>query len=113
MFPCISCASVRRPGHRGHRNTLDGKGLTGEECSPINFISFRVEPGASCRLSYGSNQNAWQLAHRSMVTCLPNWASSVWAVISFVQPGHFMEDYCSWLPGPHVLQLPQKGASHE
>src|SRR5713226_6588946 len=98
MFRCMLCASRSVVAHRGHWSASGSDGFPGDECSPINFMSFSVEPAESCRLSNRSNQNAWQLAHTSMVTCAPEWPSSVMAVISLVQPGHFIDKHCSWPP---------------
>src|SRR5258708_1890056 len=34
-----------------------------------------------------------------MVTCAPKRPSSIMAVISVAQPGHFIDKHCSWPPG--------------
>src|SRR6266403_1556601 len=99
MFRCMSCASRSVVAHRGQWSAAGREGFPGVECSPINFMSFSVEPAESCKLSKWSNQNAWQPAHTSMATCAPKRASSVMAVISVPQPGHFMEKHCNWSPG--------------
>src|SRR5262249_7046282 len=91
MLRTISCASESGPPQRGQRSASDNVGLVAEVCSPMNFMSWSVAPGASCRLSCGSNQNAWQAAHTSTVTCAPKRASSVQAVISLPQLGQVME----------------------
>src|SRR6266849_1756289 len=100
MFRCILCASRSPVAHRGQRSASGSDGFPGDECSPINFMSFSVEPGESCRLSNRSNQKAWQVAQTSMATCAPKRASRVMGVISEVQPGHFINKHCSWPPGP-------------
>src|SRR6267378_3260688 len=41
-----------------------------------------------------------------MVTCAPEWPSSVMAVISVVQTGHFIEKHCSWPHGPIGKEVP-------
>src|SRR5260370_23992087 len=51
MLRCMLCASRSVVAHRGHCSGSGSDGLTGDECSPINFMSFSVEPGESCRLS--------------------------------------------------------------
>src|SRR5882762_2734906 len=106
MFRCMLCASRSVVAHRGQRSTAGRDGFPGDECSPMNFISFSVEPAESCRLSIRSNQNAWQVAHTSMATCAPKRPSSVMAVISVLQPGHFIDKHCSWPPGPIEKEVP-------
>src|SRR6266852_1016939 len=99
MFRCMLCASRSVVAHRGQRSASGREGFPGDECSPINFMSFSVEPAETCRLSNLSNQNAWQPVHTSMVTCAPEWPSNAMEVISVPQPGHFIDKYCSWSPG--------------
>src|SRR5882762_11635326 len=92
MLRCMLWASRSDVVHRGHWSTAGSDGFPGDECSPIYFMSFSVEPAESCRLSIRSNQNAWQAAHTSMATCAPERPSSVIAVISVLQPGHFISN---------------------
>src|SRR6266446_10455049 len=91
MFPCRSCASRSVVAHRGHCIVAGSDGFAGDGCSPMNFMSFSVEPGESFRLSKRSNQNAWHPAQTSIATCPPMRASCVMGAISVLQPGHFME----------------------
>src|SRR5260370_37357953 len=92
MFRCMLCASRSAVAQRGQRSASGSDGFPGDECSPINFMSFSVEPAESWRLSKGSNQNAWQPAHTSMVTGLRKRAFRVMAAVSVPHPGHVMDN---------------------
>src|SRR6266404_828382 len=41
-----------------------------------------------------------------MATFVSKWPSSVMAVISVPQPGHFIDKHCSWPPGPIGKEVP-------
>jgi hypothetical protein len=93
VLRCKSFVIRRRPAQRGHLRPCE-KTLLPAECSPMNFISLRVEPGDSFRLSYLSNQKAWQPVHASMETAVPTCASRVIPTIWLEQFGQLM-DNCS------------------
>src|ERR1041385_9521446 len=86
----MSCVIRRIAEQRGHRRLFDNGGFGFDDCSPMSLMSFSVEAGASFRLSYLSNQNAWHAVHTSILMGALRCASSVMEVMSVAQFGHFM-----------------------
>src|SRR5262249_2090709 len=86
----MSCVNTRRAEQRGQCSVEERLAFPAAECSPMSLITFSVEPGESFRLSYLSNQNAWQVAHRSISTGAARCASSVIVVMAAEQLGQFI-----------------------
>src|SRR5947207_4825568 len=75
------------------------------ESSPIRVKSVSVALGDSCKLSYASNHNAWQLSQMSTETTAPECPSRVNAVMKTLQFGQFMPLIfsCNLHPPPSIL----------